>query len=78
MANALKRTIEENEVVVVDEKYVKPEYAALESRLFKCTTGGFGMSPATMGTSISGEWLDGSGKDRIRGYWISPEDTKKY
>lgn len=73
MANRLNRTIEVGEVVVISKKYIPDP---IRNRLFRCFAG-VGMKSFTMGSAISGEWLDGAGRDRIEGYMISPRETSR-
>lgn len=71
MANALGRDIKEGEVVVMSSRYYQGD---LNARLFRCTVG-FGMRSFTSGGAIGGEWLDGTGKDRVEGYQIDKAET---
>lgn len=77
MANSLQRDIQENEVVVLKKSSFKPEYQALEHRLFKIQSG-FGMRANTMGTAIFGEFLSDGEKCRMYSMDIDKKETEVY
>jgi hypothetical protein len=76
--NALNRTIEKGEIVVVKRSWMKDEFKSLDKRLFKCNGSGFGTIAGTAGTAIFGEWLHDNSSDRIEGTEISREETLEY
>lgn len=75
--NNLGRDIEKGEVVVLDKKGLRPEYHALEYRLFKCMDG-FGMSAFTHGRAIFGEFVCDGEKCRMDGDRINEDETFTY
>lgn len=77
MANALNREIEPREVVVIAAKYITPGLTIAE-RAFICDDSGFGASSFTAGTAIFGEWYDGTGRDRVEGYWVDAKATERF
>lgn len=75
--NALNRRLRVGELVIVkQDSYAAP--MVLEMRVFRCNGGGFGCDPHTSGSSIFGEWALTGEQDRIRGAWISVEETEAY
>lgn len=78
MSNALDKKIERGERVVVSRSYFEDlvKHASVESRTFICEHG-YGMSPFTMGSKITGRWADGTGADVIVGSMIDVEETRK-
>lgn len=77
MSNVLNREIEVGEVVVLNKSYLKPEYHALEQRLFVCD-GGSGMHGFTRGSGIFGYYLVDGERDRKDDNEISREETEAY
>lgn len=66
--------IREGDIVVVTAESVNPGLSAYE-RAFVCDGSGFGTDPGAVGTAIFGEWLDGTGKERIERFNISTLET---
>lgn len=75
MANALHRDIEVGEVVVIDPKYIMPEFA--DDTRFQ-VKGGFGRLNHTVGRKVFGTWLADNSETVFYGFMISPELTDKY
>lgn len=77
MSNALNRTIEKGEVVVIRADILIPAMAEESTRLFKCQDG-FGMLAVTAGAKIAGKWVSDGQQDVIRGEWIDATATEAY
>jgi len=75
MANALNRTIQPGEIVVMSAAYYKGNTP--KDRAFICQSG-FGLDTFTFGGKIFGRWADGSGNDEVSGYEIDPAETRKF
>lgn len=73
--NALQRVIAENEVVVVAAKFLQPGLTLFQRCLV--VHGGFGMDHRLHGSAVIGAWLDGTGRDRVEGHWLSPKETTR-
>jgi DnaJ-class molecular chaperone len=71
LSNTLNRDIKKGEIVVMQG--AQPLY----HRAFVCETG-FGMNDKTTGGSIGGYWLNGTGRDAVRGEQIDPRATMKF
>lgn len=75
--NSLKREIQEGEVVVIKASVLRPEFQALDERLFVCKHG-YGMSHETRGTAIWGAYLKDADECRHEGTEIDPDETAEY
>jgi hypothetical protein len=70
--NSLNRDIGPGEIVVVKHPlYDPPDPFDRAIRVYN----GFGMMAATAGTALFGEWLDGTGGERVEGTEIDVKET---
>lgn len=70
MSNSLNEEIEDGDVLLIDEEYMKSENPSRRERMFEADGNGFGASPSTMGSAVYGKWLESENKARIEGYMI--------
>lgn len=66
--NSLKQDLE-GKTIILDRQYLRPEYHAIEYRVFKVLAG-FGMKPHTIGTALWGEFLSDGEQSRMEGYQV--------
>lgn len=70
MANSLNEEIEEDDLLLVDEEYLKAEDPSFEEKVFRASGGGFGTSSETMGSAVYGKFVEADQKGRLEGYMI--------